>query len=69
MAIDAAVESIGDGRLHPDLLGRVLVSLATPRWLKLNRLGEVLEGDLEELIVALVSEHQAKLLTEFGISE
>ena len=37
--------------------------------LKLNRLGEVLEGDLEELIVALVSEHQAKLLTEFGISE
>ena len=32
-------------------------------------LGEVLEGDLEELIFALVSEHQAKLLTEFGISE
>lgn len=37
--------------------------------LKLNRLGEVLEGDIEELIVALVSEHQAKLLTEFGFSE
>jgi peptide chain release factor 1 len=35
--------------------------------LKLNRLAEVLEGDLDELITALVSEHQAKLLTEFGI--
>ena len=35
--------------------------------LKLNRLGEVLEGDLDELVLALMSEHQAKLLTEFGI--
>jgi peptide chain release factor 1 len=35
--------------------------------LKLSRLDEVLEGDLDEIITALVSEHQAKLLTQFGI--
>ena len=35
--------------------------------LKLTRLDEVLEGDLDEIITALVSEHQAKLLTELGI--
>jgi peptide chain release factor 1 len=35
--------------------------------IKLNRLAEVLEGDLDEIIQALMSEHQAKLLTEFGI--
>ena len=37
--------------------------------LKLNKLGEVLEGDLDDIIVALASEHQAKLLTQFGITE
>jgi peptide chain release factor 1 len=35
--------------------------------LKLNRLDEVLQGDLDEIITALVSEHQAELLTQFGI--
>jgi peptide chain release factor 1 len=35
--------------------------------IKINKLGEVLEGDLDDLIVPLISEHQAKLLTEFGI--
>jgi peptide chain release factor 1 len=35
--------------------------------LKLNRLDEVLEGDLDEIIQALMSEHQAKLMTQFGI--
>jgi len=35
--------------------------------LKLNKLGEVLEGDLDEIIVSLMSEHQAKLMTEYGI--
>jgi len=37
--------------------------------IKLNKLSDVLEGDLDDLIVPLISEHQAKLLTEFGISE
>jgi peptide chain release factor 1 len=37
--------------------------------IKLNKLGEVLEGDLDDLIVPLISEHQAKLLTEFGIDK
>jgi peptide chain release factor 1 len=37
--------------------------------IKLNKLAEVLEGDLDDLIVPLMNEHQAKLLTEFGISK
>jgi len=37
--------------------------------LKLNRLDEILEGDLDEIITALVSEHQAELLTELGIAK
>jgi peptide chain release factor 1 len=37
--------------------------------LKLNRLDDVLEGDLDEIITALVSEHQANLMTEFGADE
>jgi peptide chain release factor 1 len=36
---------------------------------KTNRLDEVLAGDLDEIITALVSEHQAKLLTQFGIEQ
>ena len=36
---------------------------------KSNRLDEILEGDLDEIITALVSEHQAKLLTQFGIAQ
>jgi peptide chain release factor 1 len=36
--------------------------------LKLSRLDEVLEGDLDEIITALASEHQATLLTQFGIA-
>jgi peptide chain release factor 1 len=35
--------------------------------LKLNRLPEVLEGDLDEIVLALMNEHQAKLLTELGM--
>ena len=34
---------------------------------KTNRLDEVLQGSLDEIITALVSERQAELLTEFGI--
>jgi len=34
---------------------------------KTNRLDEVLQGHMDEIITALVSEHQAELLTEFGI--
>jgi len=37
--------------------------------IKLNKLNEVLEGKLNEIILALISEHQAKLLTEFEINE
>jgi len=37
--------------------------------IKLNKLNEVLEGGLNEIIIVLLSEHQAKLLTEFGINE
>jgi peptide chain release factor 1 len=37
--------------------------------LKLSRLDDILEGDLDEIITALVSEHQAKLLTQFGIEQ
>ena len=33
--------------------------------LKLNRLPEIIEGDLDEIITALVSEHQSKLMTNF----
>jgi peptide chain release factor 1 len=36
---------------------------------KLNRLDDILEGDLDEIVTALVSEHQAKLLTQFGIDQ
>ena len=35
--------------------------------IKLNKLSDVLEGDLDEFVLPLISEHQAKLLTEFGI--
>jgi peptide chain release factor 1 len=35
--------------------------------LKLNRLSEVLEGDLDEIVLALMNEHQAKLLMGLGI--
>jgi len=35
--------------------------------IKLNKLGDVLEGDLDDFVVPLINEHQAKLLTEFGI--
>jgi peptide chain release factor 1 len=35
--------------------------------LKLSRLDEVIAGDLDEIVTALGSEHQAKLLTQFGI--
>ncbi len=38
LSIDAAVESIQDGRLHPAILGPTLARLAVPDWLKLNRL-------------------------------
>jgi len=31
--------------------------------LKLNRLDDVLEGDLDEIVLALMNEHQSKLLT------
>jgi peptide chain release factor 1 len=34
--------------------------------LKLNRLDEVLEGDLDEIVTALVSEHQAEQLAALG---
>jgi peptide chain release factor 1 len=37
--------------------------------IKLNKLSDVLEGDLDDLIVPLSSEHHAKLLTEFGINK
>jgi peptide chain release factor 1 len=37
--------------------------------LKLNRLDAILDGDIDELITALVSEHQAKLLTQHGIDK
>jgi peptide chain release factor 1 len=37
--------------------------------LKLNRLDAILDGDLDELITGLVSEHQAKLLTQAGIGQ
>jgi len=37
--------------------------------LKLNRLGEILEGDLDEIVLALMNEHQSKLLTDFGGAE
>ena len=37
--------------------------------LKLNRLPEIIEGDLDEIITALVSEHQAKLMTDFYTGE
>lgn len=37
--------------------------------LKINRLDDVIQGDLDEIVDALVSEHQAKLLTQFGIDE
>jgi peptide chain release factor 1 len=36
---------------------------------KTNRLDEVLHGNLDEIITALVSERQAELLTEFGIAQ
>jgi peptide chain release factor 1 len=36
---------------------------------KLNKLNEILEGDLDEIIQVLMSEHQAKLLTDFGIEQ
>lgn len=39
LAIDAAIESIADGRLHPAVWGPVLSRLNEPGWLKLNRLG------------------------------
>jgi hypothetical protein len=38
LAIDAAVEGVQDGRLHPATLGPTLARLAVPGWLKLNRL-------------------------------
>jgi len=37
--------------------------------IKLNKLNEVLEGDLDDFILPLISEHQAKLMTEFGIEK
>jgi peptide chain release factor 1 len=37
--------------------------------LKLSQLDGILDGGLEELLTALVSEHQAKLLTQFGIEQ
>jgi peptide chain release factor 1 len=37
--------------------------------IKLNKLGEVLEGDLDDLIEQLISEHQANLLTEIVIDK
>jgi peptide chain release factor 1 len=37
--------------------------------LKLNRLADILEGDLDEIITALVNEHQAKLLSQLGIEQ
>ncbi|REJ86942.1 MAG: hypothetical protein DWQ35_22545 [Planctomycetota bacterium] len=42
LAIDAVVETIADGRLHPDQLGETLTTLTTRYWLKLNRLSETL---------------------------
>lgn len=45
LAIDAAVESIQDGRLHPRIFGATLATLSVPGWLKLNRLC----GNLEEI--------------------
>ncbi|WP_425397681.1 DUF6493 family protein [Aeoliella sp.] len=39
LAIDAAIESIADGRLHPAVWGPVLSRLNEPGWLKLNRFG------------------------------
>ena len=38
LAIDAAIETIADGRLHPTLWRHVLTTLSEPGWLKLNRL-------------------------------
>lgn len=40
LAVDALVEAIADGRVHPEPLGRTLAKLTTPYWLKLNRLCE-----------------------------
>ncbi len=38
---DALINAIADGRLHPEPLGETLATLATPQWLKLNRLCEM----------------------------
>jgi peptide chain release factor 1 len=37
--------------------------------LKLNQLDAILDGALDELITGLASEHQAKLLTQYGIGQ
>lgn len=38
LAVDALVEAIADGRVHPEPLGQTLATLTAPYWLKLNRL-------------------------------
>ncbi|HWB00880.1 MAG TPA: DUF6493 family protein [Pirellulales bacterium] len=58
VAIDAAIESIQDGRLHTAILGTTLARLTVPEWLKLNRLC----ANLEE--VARVSSMHAWVVCE-----
>jgi uncharacterized protein DUF6493 len=41
-ALDALIEAIADGRVHPDPLGEVLVKVVAGGWAKLNRLSESL---------------------------
>ncbi len=57
VAVDALVEGIGDGRVHPEPLGEILAGLWQGGWAKANRLASGLEevarvGPLHELVVA-----------------